>query len=276
MNDTMFLKRGVKQLATVLAVMLVAGVAVGQTEFDKLLAGLQRPATGYVADYAGVLSEIDKAALNSSLRAVNETTNSPLDIVIVTLSSLKGGEIDDFTVKLFEKWGIGEKGKDNGVLILTAMEERSVRIETGYGAEGMLNAARCGNIRDTIIVPNFKEQRYAAGFDGAIKALVAAAGGMPGTGAVGQAAAAAAVPQEAGGLGPLVPILVFVVIVVVIIILARKSKTAGPGSSGPGGGISGGGLPGAGSGGGSSSSGGGGGGTFGGGRSGGGGASGKW
>jgi len=274
MKKRVNLQRGAYSLVICLAVVLSAGAVSAQTGFDKLLADLQRPASGYVADYAGVLSEMDKASLNNSLRAINDATSAPIRIVIVTLPSLKGGQIDDFSVKLFEKWGIGERGKDNGVLVLAAMEERSVRIETGYGAEGILNAARCGNIRDTIIVPNFREQRYAAGFDGAIQALMAAAGGMPGTrvsGRVAAGTAAATGAEQAGGIGQFLPILVFVVIVAVIIVLARKSKSSG---SGRGGGMSGGCMPGGSSGGGVSS--GGGGGAFGGGRSGGGGASGKW
>ena len=126
--------------------------------------------TSPVMDYAGVLTPERKAALVEAIKA--GTASNGAQLVVMSLPSLKGGEIGDFAVKLFEQWEIGEKGKDNGVLLLLALEERQVDIEVGYGFEGALPDAVCGRIRDQTIIPHCKEGDYAAALEDGTAALL--------------------------------------------------------------------------------------------------------
>lgn len=123
-----------------------------------------------VMDYANVLGQERKAALEEAIKV--GTASNGAQLVVASLPSLKGGEIGDFAVKLFEQWEIGEKGKDNGVLLLLALEERQVDIEVGYGFEGALPDALCGKIRDEAIVPHCKEGDYAAALEEGAAALL--------------------------------------------------------------------------------------------------------
>jgi uncharacterized protein len=126
--------------------------------------------TSPVMDWAGVLPRERKAALEAAIAA--GTASNGAQLVVASLPSLKGGEIGDFAVKLFEQWEIGEKGKDNGVLLLLALEERQVDIEVGYGFEGALPDAVCGRIRDEAIIPRCKEGDYAAALEDGAAALL--------------------------------------------------------------------------------------------------------
>jgi uncharacterized protein len=74
---------------------------------------------------------------------------------VVTLKSLEGGQIDDFANKLFKKWGVGEKGKNNGIMLLVAMQDRKARIEVGYGLEPILPDALAGRVLDEQLFPAF-------------------------------------------------------------------------------------------------------------------------
>ncbi len=92
-------------------------------------------------------------------------------LAVVTLASLDGGQIDDFANKLFKQWGIGQQGKDNGLLLIVAMKERRSRIEVGYGLEGIIPDALAGRILDHKLRPRFRRQQYAAGLIDAVDAL---------------------------------------------------------------------------------------------------------
>jgi len=117
--------------------------------------------TGYVNDFANILSQSDKERLNSEITAIEKATT--VEIAIVTIDSLEGVSIEEYAVKLFEKWGIGKKSTDNGLLILVSKNDREYRIETGYGLEGTINAARAGRIGRDILEPNFKKGEYGEG-----------------------------------------------------------------------------------------------------------------
>jgi uncharacterized protein len=117
--------------------------------------------TGYVNDFANMLSPGDVVRLNNELIAIEK--NTTVEIAIVTVDSLQGVSVEEYAVKLFEKWGIGKKGKDNGLLILVSKNDREYRIETGYGLEGTINAARAGRIGRDILEPNFKRGEYGTG-----------------------------------------------------------------------------------------------------------------
>ena len=140
------------------------------------MAALAVPAlTGRVNDYAGMISAPVKADLQTKLKQF-ETAEST-QIVILTLQSLKGDPIEDFSIKVAEAWKIGQKGKDNGVLLIVSKDDHKVRIEVGYGLEGKLTDLMAGRIVRDEIVPAFKAGRFDEGFTKGVTAIIAAAHG---------------------------------------------------------------------------------------------------
>ena len=252
----------IKYVVCAVGLALVVPRTGAQTESDRFRESLAPQ--GHVSDWAGVFSPEQKADLESRIAAVRQATGAQLAVVAV--KSLQGGEINDFAVKLFEQWGIGEKGKDNGVLLLAAIEDRAMWIEVGYGLEGVLNDAKCGRIRDKWILPRFKEGNYAQGLSDGADALLRVMGG--------ETLPEPAEPEN----NPIAAVLFLVLFAIVFSGIVRSAIRGGKGGGGiSSGGISGGGFSGHGR---SWSGGGGGGGSgfggFGGGRSGGGGAGGRW
>lgn len=121
---------------------------------------------GRVNDYANELLPQQREALEKRLEQIEkETTNQ---IVILTMSSLDGESVDDFATKAFQAWKLGQKGKDNGVLIVQAKTERKIRIRTGYGLEGSLTDSICTQIARNHMSPHFKGNRFFEGFNAAI------------------------------------------------------------------------------------------------------------
>jgi uncharacterized protein len=117
--------------------------------------------TGRVVDQAGLLSVADRAALTDSLAALEAKTTDQL--VVVTLTSLQGHEIEDYGYQLGRYWKIGQKDKNNGALLIVAPTEHTVRIEVGYGLEGTLTDAVSRYIIETSILPRFKTGDFAGG-----------------------------------------------------------------------------------------------------------------
>jgi uncharacterized protein len=116
---------------------------------------------GWVSDFAGILSDQTKAQITSLLNETKKSTGA--EIAVVTIPSLEGATVEDYAVKLFEKWGIGKKGKDNGVLLLVAPNEHKVRIEVGYDLEPVITDSRAGDIIRETIIPFFKAGDYDQG-----------------------------------------------------------------------------------------------------------------
>lgn len=119
---------------------------------DRLLNSLQP--RGAVNDFANVIPAAQERELTSIITELKQKTGA--EFAVVTISSMDGGQIDDFTNRLFERWGVGQKGKDNGLMFLAAMKERKMRIEVGYGLEGAIPDATAGRIRRDVITPYFK------------------------------------------------------------------------------------------------------------------------
>lgn len=122
---------------------------------------------GFINDYAGVLTAAEKQNLDALVFTLKQKTGAEMAVAIVkTVAPL---DAKTYAVKLFEKWKIGQKGKDNGLLILLALEERRVEIEVGYGLEGVINDAKAGEILDKYVVPFFKTGEFGAGlYNGAV------------------------------------------------------------------------------------------------------------
>lgn len=154
------------------------------TEFDRFLEQL-RPA-GFVNDRAGLLNPERRATLEGLLQELKRKTGA--EIVVVTLPSLQGGEINDFANRLFERWGIGQKGKNNGILFLVAVQDRKMRVEVGYGLEPTIPDAAAGRILDRYVAPEFRAGRMAEGISrgtAELARVVAAAHGVQ-LGQIGQ------------------------------------------------------------------------------------------
>ncbi len=125
---------------------------------------------GYVNDYAHILKPETVRKLNRILAELKEKTG--VEIAVVTVKKVEGGDIFDYSVELFEKWGVGQKGKDNGVLFLVDVGDRKLRIDTGYGMEGILPDGLLGRIRDRYIIPYFKMGDYDKGVLNGVLAIV--------------------------------------------------------------------------------------------------------
>jgi uncharacterized protein len=122
----------------------------------------QYPAlTGRVVDDAGLLSASARSALEAKLADFERARK--IQLVVATLPSLQGYSIEEYGVGLGRAWGIGEKGKNTGVVLLVAPKERAVRIEVGYGLEGTLTDALTSAIINQRIVPLFRAGSFEAG-----------------------------------------------------------------------------------------------------------------
>lgn len=122
-----------------------------------------KPTSGsiYVQDYANLLSSQTKATINSVSRDLDSKTKA--QVVVVTVPSLNGQPIEDYSLELLRTWGIGDKEKNNGVLILVALNDRQSRIEVGYGLEGALPDGLTGRIQDQAMIPSFSSGNYDQG-----------------------------------------------------------------------------------------------------------------
>ena len=115
----------------------------------------------YVQDYAQVLSAEDKRKLLSIGQELDNKTTAQL--AVVTVKTLDGQPIEDYALAILREWGIGSKEKNNGALIVVAVQDRRSRIEVGYGLEGLLTDGLTGRIQDQAMIPYFRKGNYAAG-----------------------------------------------------------------------------------------------------------------
>ncbi|HEY0312626.1 MAG TPA: TPM domain-containing protein [Allosphingosinicella sp.] len=245
------------------------------------------PLTGRVVDTAGLLSPAQQQALTQKLAALEKASSRQL--VVATVPDLQGYPIEDYGYKLGRAWSIGQKGANNGAILLVSKGDRRVRIESGYGLEPILTDAFNLSVIDEKIVPAFKNNDYPGGINAGVDALIEQLQAPQEAAEKRAAAATQKVHQVRQQSHSFVPLIVWAVIIFAFVIpMFRKRRKVygrrygrgggggvflwGPGLGGWGGG--GGGGWGSGGGGGGFSDGGGfsgGGGSFG-----GGGASGSW
>lgn len=128
-----------------------------------------------VNDFSNTLSSEEVLRLERKLMAYNDSTSSQVTIVMVR--SLGPYDISDYAFQLGDKWGIGQKDLDNGILILAAMSDRKVFIATGYGMEGVIPDILAKRIVDQLIVPNFRMESYYSGLDKATDMIFKLASG---------------------------------------------------------------------------------------------------
>jgi uncharacterized protein len=228
------------------------------------------PPTRRVNDFAGALTPADRDRLEAKLAERERTSRT--QVVVATFRSLEGENLEDFSIRLAERWKVGQKGLDSGVIFLVFLQDRKMRIEVGYGLEATLTDAISSSILSQVVAPRFREGRIAEGIEAGLNAIDAAIRGEY------RAEARRAAPRGEG-IPALIP-LAFVALVIIGMVVAaqrnatharRSGWTGGAGGWGGGPYIGGGGF-GGGSGGGASDGGfSGGGGSFG-----GGGSSGDW
>jgi uncharacterized protein len=133
------------------------------------------PLRGHVNDYANMLSPSTLHSLEYLLTEFEK--NESTQIVILTIPSLQGAVLEEFSIKVAEKWKIGQKKLDNGVIFLVSKNDRKMRIEVGYGLEGKLTDLLAGRIIDNDIKPFFKKGDYDAGISAGAHAIIRAVKG---------------------------------------------------------------------------------------------------
>jgi uncharacterized protein len=130
---------------------------------------------GHVNDYAGMMSQETRSKIENELKAFEQSDST--QIVILTIPSLEGEVLEQFSIKVAEAWKIGQKGKDNGAILLVSKGDRKTRIEVGRGLEGKLTDLMAGRIVNFVINPRFKRNDFDGGFIAATQALIDATRG---------------------------------------------------------------------------------------------------
>ncbi len=136
----------------------------------SVILGVSRPAFAqsdlpmprhYVEDYANVINGSDEKSLNGILQELEQKTG--VQYIILTVQTTGGLAIEQFSIELAEKWKLGQKGKDNGMLFTLAVKEKRYRFETGYGLEGFVTDQYCGRVGREVLVPFLKKSDFSRG-----------------------------------------------------------------------------------------------------------------
>ena len=186
----------------------ISGVLAFSQDFPE------RPAPPrLVNDFAGVLNQDEINSLEHKLVAFNDSTST--QIAIVTVPTLKGYDKADYTQRLAEKWGIGQKGLNNGVLILVKPKQPDsdgqVFIAQGYGLEGVIPDITCAQIIDNDLLPAFRNSDYYGGFSNAANTLMSLARGEFSAAEYGQRA------KKSTGKGVPFGLIIFIIIIIAMI-----------------------------------------------------------
>lgn len=149
---------GIKILTLIFAVCLIFA---GCSDDIPTSAELKATESFFVNDFANVISDADEQAIYNKGVYLNENTTA--QVVVVTVDTVGEQEISDFALELGRNWGVGDKEKDNGIVILLAVNDRNIDIEVGYGLEGAMTDSKTGRILDTYGVPYFSEDNFSEG-----------------------------------------------------------------------------------------------------------------
>lgn len=152
------------------------GVLFSATLLAAPIAALEVPyLSGRVMDSAELLSPEVERELEEVSRGLEEATGAQL--VVLTIPSLEGEPLEDYSLRVAETWELGRAGADDGILLLVSRDDREVRIEVGYGLEGAIPDAACRRVIDRLVVPRFKQGDFDGGVEAAVEALAGAAKG---------------------------------------------------------------------------------------------------
>lgn len=172
-----------------------------------------------VNDFAGMLSETEANSLERKLDVFNDSTSTQIAIVIV--KDLHGYAKADYAQRLGDKWGIGQKGKNNGILILvktkTAESKGDVQIATGYGAEGAVPDLLCSDIVNNDILPLFRQNNYYAGLDKATSTLMSLI--------KGEYTADQYAKKNKKNAGKNAPIAIFIIVIIIALVVRNSGRS---------------------------------------------------
>lgn len=146
-------QRALRPISILLVTLAIAPVGFSQTD-------LPMP-RHYVEDYANVINPSDEHSLNAVLQELEQKTGA--QYIVLTVPSTGGLPIEQYSIELAEKWKLGRKGKDNGMLFVLAKNDRKYRFEVGYGLEGFITDQYCGRIGRDVLVPYLKKGDYSQG-----------------------------------------------------------------------------------------------------------------
>lgn len=165
-----FLSVKIKQFFLLAGLLIGAGLPLFGQEFPEPMTPPR-----IVNDYVDLLSQQQFNMLESKLRKYRDTTSNEFAVVIV--ETIGQDDIDLYGAELAQKWGIGAKGKENGLLILVAVADRKISIKTGYGLEGAIPDAYAKRVIEKYVKPNFRQEKYFEGLDQATSILMGMASG---------------------------------------------------------------------------------------------------
>ena len=157
-------------LIVVFALLLTVGSYANDQDFPK-----KPNPPRLVNDFAGMMTSNEVAQLEEKLLEYEKSSST--QITVITIKNLGGYDIAQYSIELGNRWGVGQKGKDNGVVVLASRDDRKVNISTGYGVEGALTDITSGRIIRNEITPEFKQGNFYEGFDKAADAIIAATKG---------------------------------------------------------------------------------------------------
>src|SRR5246127_5446878 len=213
------LARGGARLPVAVAILLCAGLAALAANFP--------PLTGRIVDQANVIPAATRNAIEPKLADLE--AKSGIQLVVATVPTLQGQEIEPYANKLFRAWKLGEKTKNNGVLLLVAPNERKVRIEVGYGLEGTLTDALSSVIISSAIIPRFKNKDYSRGIERGVDGIISV---LSGDSAEWQPKVNVSTEGASSAFDKLFPLLFFAIMIFIVWYLSRHA--GGPPSGGAG------------------------------------------
>ena len=178
-----------------------------------------RPA-GAVNDFAGVVPADQKARMENLSREVLEKTGTA--IVVAVIPTFGENEVNDYANRLYSAWGIGKKGQDKGVLLFVAVKERKMRIETGYGVEGILPDGLVGEIRDKYMIPFFRKGDYGQGLMNGMTAIASVVAKDAGVTLTGAPTLERPKTTQKTGRGGISPWTIAIVVVVLVLVLGTR------------------------------------------------------
>ena len=207
---------------------LLAGIPASAQTFPKL--------TGRVVDQANLLDAGEEAALTAKLAALE--AQSQRQLVVATISDLEGYDDSDYGYRLGRAWGIGDKERNDGLLLLVAPNDRKVRIEVGYGLEGIMTDALSHRIIQDRILPAFKANNYPGGINAGVDSIIMQLQLPPEeaskiAAAAGQQRRGQSNDGSLGGLIPLIFIFFFFVLPVIMSVARGGKKHRRSGYGGP-------------------------------------------
>ena len=200
-----------KRLLT--AILLLLAIALQAAPLFAADTTFPRP-MGAVNDFANVIPAGERDTMENLAREVLQKTGTA--VVVATVPTVGDRTADDYATRLYESWGIGRKGEDKGVLILLALKERRVRIETGYGVEGILPDGVVGEILRLHVIPHLKQGDYGKGLMNAMSAVSDVIARNAGVTLTGRPQMQPAQPTGGVTVSPFTLLLILVVVLLIL------------------------------------------------------------